>query len=60
MKAYSEWQTALTDFILQYGHNYQDSYNLVSEFEQMLSQNRNGTYFLEVENDTSRNKNITN
>ncbi len=46
MKYYSSWQEALVEFIDQYGHNYEDGYNLVAEFEQELQQNANGAYFM--------------
>lgn len=46
MKPFKTWQDALIEFINLYGHNYKDSYNLTAEFEQMLTQNRIGTYFL--------------
>lgn len=46
MKYYTNWQDALQEFILQYGHNYSDAYNLVMEFEQLLQQNIKGTYIL--------------
>lgn len=46
MKYYQTWQAALVDFIHWYGHNYQDSYNLMVEFEQRLGKNTKGTWFL--------------
>jgi hypothetical protein len=46
MKAYTTWQEALVRFIELYGHNYKDSYNLTAEFEQHLTKNRLGVYFL--------------
>lgn len=46
MKYYSKWQDALVDFIAQYGHNYEDAYNLIIEFELQLKRNIKGTYFM--------------
>lgn len=48
MKPFSSWQEALIEFINVYGHNYQNGYNLIEEFEHMLMQNRVGTYFIEL------------
>lgn len=46
MKYYSSWQVALADFILRWGHEYEDSFSLISEFEQMLNVNSKGAFFL--------------
>lgn len=46
MKYYREWQDALIDFITVYGQNYTDSYNLSSDFEEILNQNKKGTWFI--------------
>lgn len=46
MKYYSTWQEALIDFIKANGAEYDDSYNLMADFEQELNQNLRGTYFL--------------
>lgn len=47
MKYYSNWQDALLDFVTQYGHNYEDAYNLIAEFELHLKQNIKGVYYME-------------
>lgn len=46
MRYYSSWQEALVEFVALFGHNYQDGYNLVAEFEQKLNRNSKGTYFI--------------
>lgn len=46
MKYYSTWQEALLDFVELFGHNYEDSYNLMAEFEEKLNQNIKGVYFM--------------
>lgn len=46
MKYYKTWQEAFKDFIDHFGHNYEDAYNLVSEFEQQLNRNVKGVYFM--------------
>ncbi len=46
MTPYKTWQDAFMAFIRQYGHNYHDSYNLAAEFEQHVTKNRLGVYFL--------------
>lgn len=46
MKYYSTWQQALSEFIQRYGHNYEDGYNLVVEFENKLQKNVHGVYFI--------------
>ncbi len=51
MKYYSSWQTALIDFTMRYGHNYDDGYNLISEFEELLNQNVHGTYYMFLGNE---------
>ncbi len=43
---YNHWQDAFVVFIEQYGHNYQDSYNLAVEFEMHLRKNRLGCFYL--------------
>ena len=46
MKYYSNWQDALISFITKYGHNYEDAYNLIVEFELELKQNIKGAYYI--------------
>lgn len=46
MKYYSNWQSALIDFVKLFGHNYIDSYPLMEDFELRLKQNIKGTYFI--------------
>lgn len=46
MKYYKTWQEALLDFVERFGHNYEDSYNLMAEFEEKLNQNIKGVYFM--------------
>lgn len=46
MKYYTSWQEALQEFIATYGHNFEDPYNLIVEFELDLKQNVNGAYFI--------------
>jgi len=45
MTFYSTWQEALMVFILMYGHNYKDSYNLMVEFENKLQKNAKGAFY---------------
>ena len=46
MKYYSDWQTAFIEFIMHFGKEFEDSYNLAMEFERHLHQNRKGTYYI--------------
>ena len=46
VKYYKSWQSALTDWIELYGHEFGDPYNLIVEFELHLKQNIRGTYYL--------------
>jgi hypothetical protein len=46
---FKTWQDAFAHFLSEFGHNYQDSYNLAAEFEQQLGRNRLGVYFLRSE-----------
>jgi uncharacterized protein YheU (UPF0270 family) len=46
MTYYKTWQDALQEFITRFGHEYEDSYNLMSEFEEVLQQNRQGVYYI--------------
>lgn len=50
MKYYSSWQEALMDYVRRYGHNYEDAYNLMADFELNLSQNIKGAHFIEWNN----------
>lgn len=50
MRYYKTWQEAFMDFIARYGHNYCDSYNLASEFEQQVSRNAKGIWYLYLGN----------
>jgi len=51
---YSTWQEALMQFLEQHGHEYSDSYVLLSEFESLLMRNIKGTYFMR-DNNAKRN-----
>jgi hypothetical protein len=46
MKYYSNWQTALIDYIMRYGHEYNEVHNLIEEFNHKLRINKVGTYFI--------------
>ena len=48
VNAYKTWQAAFQAFIEQYGHNYTSAYILATEFEEHVTRNRHGTYFLSI------------
>jgi hypothetical protein len=48
MKPYKTWQEAFIAFVAQYGHNYTSAYILATEFEEHVTRNRHGTYFLSI------------
>lgn len=48
MNAYKTWQDAFIAFVERYGHNYDNAYILATEFEEHVTRNRHGTYFLEI------------
>jgi hypothetical protein len=53
IRYYRSWQVALADFIVQFGHLYEDAYNLAAEFESRLKQNVKGSYFMYTKGDTN-------